>query len=334
MSEIESGRLQAKGDSLLVVEDLRTYFFTGRGIAKAVDGVSFAVDRKETLGLIGESGCGKSVTLYSILGLVRQPGRIVGGRILLEGKNLLQESPAGMRQIRGKRVAIIPQDPMTSLDPVFSVGNQLGEPIRLHQHLNGSANRDTARKMLELVRIPNPEERLRSYPHQLSGGTRQRVVGAIALSCKPILLLADEVTSALDVTIQSEYLALLKQIQQQIEVGLVFVTHDFGLVERTCDRVAVMYAGKIVEEAPVRELFQSPLHPYTVALMRAVPRIGAASERLAAIAGEPPSLFDLPPGCNFYIRCPVRDSSPLCHEAEPGTVVLRDGHRVSCWQYC
>ena len=322
-----------KGDGtlqeLLIVENLKTYFFTRRGVAKAVDDVSFSVGKGETLGLVGESGCGKSVTLFSILRLVSEPaGRIVGGKVLLEGENLLEKSLPEMRKIRGRKVAMIPQDPMTSLDPVFTICSQLSETIKLHQHLRGREVRDKATEMLRLVRIPSPEERLRSYPHQLSGGMRQRVVGSIALSCQPVLILADEVTSALDVTIQAEYLALLKDIQQRVGAGLIFVTHDFGIVEHMCDKVAVMYAGKIVEEAPVRELFDSPRHPYTVALMRSVPRVEQKRDRLVGIQGQPPPLYDLPPGCSFLPRCPV--GAQQC-EASPPRVTVKEGHWMSCW---
>ncbi|MFC1999495.1 ABC transporter ATP-binding protein [Chloroflexota bacterium] len=319
------------GEELLIVDNLRTHFFTRRGIAKAVDGVSFAVGKGETLGLVGESGCGKSITLFSILRLVPEPaGRIVGGKILLEGENLLEKSLKEIRKIRGKKIAMIPQDPMTSLDPAFSVGSQLSETIKFHQHLRGAEVKNAATELLRMVRIPSPEDRLRSFPHQMSGGMKQRVAGGLALSCQPILLLADEVTSALDVTIQAEYLALLKEIQQQLEAGLIFVTHDFGIVEHMCDKVAVMYAGKIVEEAPVRELFDSPRHPYTVALMRSVPKVEEKRERLVGIQGQPPPLYELPPGCSFLPRCNA--GSRRC-EVDPPSVMVKEGHRVSCWQY-
>jgi oligopeptide transport system ATP-binding protein len=327
----DEGKPGQTGEKLLIVEDLRTYFFTRKGVAKAVDGVSFSVDRLETLGLVGESGCGKSATLFSILRLLPEPaGRIVGGRILLKGQDILRLSPSSMRRIRGCVAAMIPQDPMTSLDPLFSVGSQLSETIKLHLKLTGPAVRAKAEEMLQMVKIPSPKDRLLSYPHQLSGGMRQRVVGAIALACQPDLLLADEVTSALDVTIQAEFLALLKEIQQQLRAGLVFVTHDFGIVEHMCDKVAVMYAGKIVEEAPVRDLFDSPRHPYTVALLKAAPRLEEKSQRLAGIGGQPPPLYDLPVGCSFYPRCRVRGEA--C-EGDPQRVMVGDGHWVSCWLY-
>jgi len=317
-------------EKLLIVEDLKTYFFTRMGVAKAVDGVSLCLEKGESLGLIGESGCGKSVTCLSILRLVPQPaGRIVGGRILLEGEDLLQKSEREMRKIRGKKVAMIPQDPMTSLDPVFSVGSQLSEPIKIHQKLRGRELWNKAIELLRLVRIPIPEERLRSFPHQLSGGMRQRVAGAIALSCQPRLIIADEATTSLDVSIQTQYLAMLKEVQQQFEIGLIFVTHDFGIVQSMCDRVAVMYAGKIVEEAPLSQIFDAPHHPYTMALMKTVPKVEEKVERLASIGGQPPLLYDLPPGCSFFPRCQVGEKE--C-QLSPPRVMVEDEHWVSCWR--
>jgi len=316
-------------ETLLVVEDLKTYFFTRQGVSKAVDGVSFTLDKGESLGLVGESGCGKSVTCLSLLRLVPQPaGRIVGGRILLKGEDILRKSEREMRKIRGSSIAMIPQAPMTSLDPVFSVRSQLTEAIKLHQRLRG---RDLLRKaveMLRLVRIPSPEERLRSFPHELSGGMRQRVVGAISLSCEPQVLIADEATTALDVTIQAQYLALLREMREKLGISLIFVTHDLGIVEHMCDRVAVMYAGKIVEEAPVREIFGSPHHPYTAALMRSVPRVEEKVDRLMAIGGQPPPLYDLPPGCSFLPRCPA--GAKQCEDSPP-RVEVKEGHWMSCW---
>ena len=318
-------------DELLVVEDLKTYFFTHRGVAKAVDGVSFKLAKGETLGLVGESGCGKSTVCHSLMRLVPQPaGRIVGGRILLEGEDILAKSEKEMREVRGGKIALIPQDPMSSLDPVFSIGSQLAEPLATHQGLRGREVWSKSKEMLDMVRIPNPEERLRSYPHQLSGGMRQRVIGAIALSCQPRLLIADEATTSLDVTIQAQYLTLLQEMRDQLDASLIFVTHDFGIVERMCDRVAVMYAGKIVEEGPVRDIFDSPRHPYTIALLKTVPRVDQKVDRLPGIEGDPPSLYDLPPGCSFYPRCPVR--MDRCGES-PSLVQVNEKHRVSCWHH-
>lgn len=317
---------------LLSVEGLRTYFFTRKGVAKAVDDVTFSLERGESLCLVGESGSGKSMTCLSILRLVPEPGaRIVAGRILLDNEDLLQKSESEMRKIRGKRIGLIPQDPMTSLNPGFTIWSHLSDTLKLHQRLRGRELWNRARDLLKLVRIPSPEDRLRSYPHQMSGGMRQRVVGALALSSEPDLLIADEPTSALDVTIQAQYLDLLRDMRSRLGVSLIFVTHDFGIAEHMSDRVAVMYAGKIVEEAPTREIFDNPHSPYTVALMKSVPRIGQRIERLVSIGGEPPALYDLPDGCAFYQRCAVATSR--CEATTPPITEIRDGHRVRCWKY-
>ena len=258
----------------LEVENLKTYFFTRRGVVKAVDGVSFSVNQAQTFGLVGESGCGKSVSCLSILRLVPEPaGRIVGGRILLGGENLLEKTEEKMRKIRGSRISMILQDPMTSLNPVFTIGDQLFEALQLHRHLKGQSLLDRGKELLKKVGIASPEFRLRNYPHELSGGMKQRVVGAIALSCEPHLLICDEPTTSLDVTIQAQYLSLLKELQQQAGLTMIFVTHDFGIVARMCDRVGVMYAGRMVEVADCRELFNNPTHPYTKALMSSVPKL-------------------------------------------------------------
>lgn len=317
----------------LEVQDLRTYFFTRWGTVKAVDGVSFTLKEGETLGLVGESGCGKSVTCLSLLRLVPEPAaRIAGGQILLGGEDLLKKSKEEMRKIRGSKISMILQDPMTSLNPVFNIGNQLTEAIKLHRGLRGKSLRQRAREMLEKVRISSPEARLRNYPHELSGGMKQRVVGAIALSCEPHLLIADEPTTSLDATIQAQYLKLLCELQKQVRLTMIFVTHDFGIVARMCSRVAVMYAGKIVEIADVRELFNHPLHPYTKLLMKSVPRVEEGIERLVSIEGQPPPLHHLPPGCVFALRCPcVEDGCRL--KEYPPSVQVTDGHSVSCWKY-
>ena len=317
-------------DELLTVEDLKTYFFTRRGVAKAVDGISFILHRGESLGLVGESGCGKSITCLSILRLVPQPaGRIVGGRILLDGENLLEKSEKEMRKIRGGQVAMIPQSPMTALDPVFSIWSQLSETITLHQHVRGKAAWNRAVDSLREVRIPAPEDRLRAYPHELSGGMCQRVIGAMALACEAKLIIADEPTTALDVTIQAQYLTLLREMRSRLGAGLIFITHDLGIVESMCDRVAVMYAGKIVEEAPVEVIFKSPRHPYTQALMESVPKLDQKSDRLKAIDGQPPPLYDVPAGCAFRPRCPV--ATDQCNKA-PSHVQTQEGHWVRCWR--
>lgn len=314
---------------LLEVENLKTYFFTRRGVVKAVDDVSFSVGDGETLGLVGESGCGKSVTCLSLLRLVSQPaGKIIGGRIVFNGEDLLQKTEGEMRQVRGRHISMVLQDPMTSLNPVFTIGNQILEAIRTHDRSSKASMWNRAKELLRLVRIPSPGDRLRNYPHELSGGMRQRVVGAISLACRPHLLLADEPTTSLDVTIQAQYLKLLKEIQEQTKLALIFVTHDFGIVAKVCDRVAVMYAGKIVEMADVREIFNHPQHPYTAALMRALPKVETRVERLTSIKGEVPSLYQLPPGCSFAARCDFQREE--CAEM-PSLAEIEDGHWVRCW---
>ncbi|MBI3328402.1 MAG: ABC transporter ATP-binding protein [Nitrospinae bacterium] len=319
-------------DPVLQVRDLKTYFFTKRGAGQAVDGVSFDLGRGETLGLVGESGCGKSITALSIMGLHPKPAaRIVGGQVLFHGEDLLKKSPGELRRYRGKRIALILQDPITALDPVFTIANQVGEPLRFHQRLRGRSLRERAVALLKLLRIPAPEQRLNSYPHQFSGGMRQRVVGAIALSCGPEVLIADEPTTSLDVTVQAAYLALLKEIQRQTELAILFITHDFGVVAKMCDRVAVMYAGKVVETAPTWELFDAPAHPYTEALLNSVPDVRLGTTRLASIEGHPPSVYALPKGCPFAARC--RYVMPRCQGEFPPEVEVAKGHRVSCWRH-
>jgi oligopeptide/dipeptide ABC transporter ATP-binding protein len=318
--------------ALLEVNGLCTYFFTRWGTVKAVDGVSFSVKEGETFGLVGESGCGKSVTCLSILRLVPAPaGRIVGGEILLQGKDLLKKNDKEMRAIRGSKISMILQDPMTSLNPVFTVGEQVAEAIKIHRGMKGQSLWQRAKKMLEMVRIPSPEIRLKNWPHELSGGMRQRVVGAIALSCEPRLLIADEPTTSLDATIQVQYLQLLSDLQEQTGLSLIFITHDFGIVARMCQRAAVMYAGKIVETADVRELFNHPAHPYTQALMKSVPKVEEKVEWLASIEGQPPPLHNLPPGCTFTPRCSCAKGE--CRSEYPPTVEIDKEHAVSCWNF-
>ena len=317
-------------EKILEVKDLKTYFFTRRGVVKAVDGVSFWVGKGETLGLVGESGSGKSMTCLSILRLVPQPaGRIVNGQIIMAGEDLLLKSEREIRQIRGKRISMILQDPMTSLNPVFTVGYQVGVPIKLHQRLNKKAVGEKVKEMLRKVRIPSPEVRMGEYPHQMSGGMRQRIVGAMALSCQPELLIADEPTTALDVTIQAQFLRLLKEIQQASKISMIVVTHDFGIVAKVCDRVAVMYAGKVVECASVRNLFSTPSHPYTVALLDSLPKMDKKVRKLYTIEGQPPDLANLPAGCNFVSRC--SQAMEICRKESPEESVVGDGHTVSCW---
>jgi oligopeptide/dipeptide ABC transporter ATP-binding protein len=317
---------------ILQVRDLKTYFFTKRGVGKAVDAVSFDLRRGETLGLVGESGCGKSVTALSIVGLHPRPAaRVVGGEVLFHGDDLLKKPPGELRRFRGKRIAMILQDPLSALNPVFTVRNQIGEPLRLHQGLRGRRLTERAIQLLTLLRIPAAERRLGDYPHHFSGGMRQRVVGAIALSCNPEVLIADEPTTSLDVTVQASYLALLKDIQRRTDLSILFITHDFGVVARMCDRVAVMYAGKVVEQAATAELFDRPAHPYTEALLNSVPDARRAATRLVSIDGSPPSIYAPRMGCPFAPRC--RDVMSRCAEEFPPAREVRDGHRVSCWKY-
>ena len=323
--------MNKNGRDILEVSDLKTYFFTGRGVVKAVDGISFRVKEGESLGIVGESGCGKSMTALSLMRMVPQPaGRIVGGEIKLNGENLLEKSEREMRRIRGSKISIILQDPMSSLNPVFTIGSQVGETIRIHQKLKGSKLVAKIKEALRLVRIPAPEVRMRDFPHQLSGGMRQRVTGAIALSCEPLVLIADEPTTSLDVTIQAQYLNLLKEVQQEMNVAFIFISHDFSVVARMCDTVMVMYAGKIVESGGVRELLKNPSHPYTIGLLKCVPRLETKTDTLYSINGQPPSLLDAPEVCRFAPRCPERSES--CQEAIPPFVTVGQGHQVSCWR--
>lgn len=318
-------------DEILRIEDLQVHFFLKKGVVRAVDGVSFSVRRGETVGLVGESGCGKSITSLAILGLVPKPaGRIVGGRIIFEGQDLLELSENEMRRIRGRRVAIILQDPLTSLNPCYSVGEQIAEVFRTHQRLRGRNLREKIIEGLGMVRIPSPEARMGNYPHQMSGGMRQRVGGVIALACEPSLLIADEPTTSLDVTTQAQYLRLLKALQEEKGLAMLFITHDLGIVARMCDRVVVMYAGKSVEVATTLELFDSPFHPYTKALLWCLPRLGVDRQRLLSIEGEPPEFGSATSGCSFESRC--SDRLEKCANDMPDLVEVSRGHFVRCWR--
>ncbi len=318
-------------EEVLRVEDLHTSFFSRRGVAKAVDGVSFHVNKGETFGIVGESGCGKTVTGLSILRLLPEPaGKITGGKIILEGTDLLKLSKKAMRAYRGSMISMILQDPMTSLNPVYTIGDQISESVRLHQGLPDNMVEPEVISALRLLKISSPEMILHDYPFQLSGGMRQRVVGAIAMSCHPRLLIADEPTTALDATIQAQYIALFKDVQRQTNVSIIFITHDFGVIANMCNRVGVMYAGKIVETAATRDIFKNPKHPYTTALINSVPRLDQKDERLYSIKGQPPSLMNLPPGCRFYPRCPL--AADICLQEEPKEVEISSGHSVSCWK--
>ncbi|MFB3779257.1 MAG: ABC transporter ATP-binding protein [Bryobacteraceae bacterium] len=316
-------------ETILRVEGLQTYFSTKSGLVKAVDGVSFSVAEGETLGIVGESGSGKSMTALSILRMVPPPsGQIVGGRILLRGENLLEKTERQMQKIRGSKISMILQDPMTSLDPLFTIADQLAEPIRTHQADQVMDVPVRVREMLGLVKIPSPEQRMNEYPHQMSGGMRQRIVGAIALACQPELLIADEPTTSLDVTIQAQLLALLKEIQQRMRVAMIMITHDLGIVAKICHRVAVMYAGRIVESADVRRLFKRPVHPYTVGLLACLPQLDKPTGLLYTIGGQPPDPRSLPPGCSFAPRC--SRAIPLCAKQYPPEREIGPGHHAAC----
>ncbi|MCU0540224.1 MAG: ABC transporter ATP-binding protein [Desulfobacterales bacterium] len=322
-------------EPLLAVEELRTHFLTFEGVAKAVDGVSFRLERGETLGLVGESGCGKSVTALTVMGLIQQPpGRVAGGRIRFKGRDLLALSPAEMRLIRGNRISMIFQEPMTSLNPVTTVGDQVAEVFVFHRQMGRAESRERAVAMLRQVQIPNPEKRAREYPHQMSGGMRQRAMIAMALACDPEILIADEPTTALDVTIQAQILELMLQLKQETGAAIVMITHDLGVIAETAQRVVVMYAGRVVEEAPTAALFKEPLHPYTQGLLRSVPRMGHRArwgrERLAEISGVVPSLYELPEGCAFHPRCSA--AQPICRSTAPVMRELGGGRRICCWR--
>ena len=320
------------GDVILEVEDLHTYIFTGFGTVKAVDGVSFSLRQGEVLGIVGESGSGKTMTALSLLKLTPRPAaRIVKGAIRLEGEDLVPKSEQEMRQIRGRRISMILQDPQTSLNPVFTVGNQLIEAIEI-QHA-GERKPSLVRRAVEglkQVKVAAPERRVTDYPHQISGGMKQRVVGAIAISCEPKIIIADEPTTSLDVTIQAQYLRLLREIQEATNLALIFITHDFGIVAKMCDRVLVMYAGRIVESGSVRDIFNHPSHPYTQALLRSVPSMDEDVERLYSIEGQPPALWDLPEGCRFAPRCAHADDR--CQREYPRSVAISRDHNASCWK--
>jgi len=321
-------------DLLLDLRDLKTYFFTSDGLAKAVDGVSYQLHRGETLGVVGESGCGKSVTALSVLRLVPDPpGRTVGGEIVFERTNLLKLSRAEMRRIRGNEIAMIFQEPMTSLNPVFTIGNQISEAIILHQKLSKRDALSKSIDMLKKVGIPVPERRVHEYPHQLSGGMRQRAMIAMALSCNPKLLIADEPTTALDVTIQAQILDLIFNLKEEAGMAVMLITHNLGVVAETARRVVVMYSGKVVEEGPVLEIFKRPQHPYTQGLLGSLPRLEEKAtgkkHRLQEIVGIVPSPYNLPSGCKFHPRCPKAQA--ICKEQEPPLEKMPGGHYSACF---
>ena len=319
-------------ETLLDIRGLKTWFATDDGVVRAVDGVDLRIDRGETLGVVGESGCGKTVTARSVLKLIDMPpGRFDGGRILWQGRDLIPLDNAEMDKIRAREIAIIFQEPMTSLNPVYTVGQQIAEVVSLHEKLGKKPAIARAVEMLRLVNIPNPQRRVHDYPHQFSGGMRQRVMIAMALACSPKLLIADEPTTALDVTIQAQILELMQDMKERLGMAIMLITHAMGVVAETSQRVVVMYAGKVVEEAPVASLFGNPRHPYTQGLIRSIPRVDRAAlhkERLEAIPGTVPSLLDPPPGCRFAARC--KYAMDICRQAVPPLKEVAPGHRVAC----
>lgn len=315
--------------NLLEVQHLKTQFFTDDGIVKAVDDVSFSIGYEETFGLVGESGCGKSVTALSIIRLISwPPGKIVEGKIFLGDENLLEKTEEDMQQIRGNKISMIFQEPMTSLDPVFTVGNEIMEAIQLHQGLEKEEAQEKAVEMLKIVGIPDPERRMKEYPHQLSGGMRQRVMIAMALSCNPKLLIADEPTTALDVTIQAQILRLMDKLKEEFQASVLLITHDLGVIAQQCENVGVMYAGEIVELGSVEAIFENPLHPYTVGLNKAIPRLDVDLSRLEIIEGMVPNLIEVPSGCRFHPRClKAKDS---CKSSRPELIELEKDHFTRC----
>ena len=316
---------------LLEVKDLSTHFVSAAGtrVVRAVNEVSFTLHAGETLGIVGESGSGKSTLALTILRILPPAARIVQGQINFEGENLLDKSDSEMQHIRGKRIAMILQDPMASLNPLFSIGDQVAEPMRVHEHMGRGGAWARAKELLGAVRISAPETRVREYPHQMSGGMRQRIVGAIAISCEPALLIADEPTTSLDLTIQAQYLSLLSDLQKRYHLALIFITHNLGIVAKMCDKVAVMYAGRMVESGPVRQIFNRPAHPYTEALLRSIPRLTDRRERLTAIEGQPPDMTSPPPGCAFHPRCPK--AIERCQEQDPPIFEVAEDQRARCW---
>ena len=324
-------------DVLLDIRDLRTYFYTTDGVVKAVDGVSFHVKRGEVVGLVGESGCGKSVTSFSVLRLVGYPGKIVSGEILFDGRDILKLSEKEITALRGDRISMIFQQPTSCLNPVFDAGFQLGEVAEIHQHVTKrKESRARAVDLLRMVGIPDPERRVNSYPHELSGGMAQRVMIAMALACYPDLLIADEPTTALDVTIQAQILDLMRNLHQNMETSIILITHDLGVVAEMCQRVATMYAGQIVEETDVKTLFNEPKHPYTIGLIGSIPVLGQVKDELDIIPGNVPNLIDLPAGCRFAPRCRARiehNLGDICFQEEPQLKPVAPNHTVRCWLY-
>lgn len=320
---------------LLEVKHLKTYFYTESGVVRAVDGVDFVVYPGEVLGIVGESGCGKSVTSLSIMRLIGQPGRIIEGEVLFNGTNLLDLPESEMIKVRGNSISMIFQQPQSALNPVFRAGEQIGEVLNIHQDLGKEAGRKRAVELLKMVGIPEPERRAEAYPHELSGGQAQRVMIAMALACVPDLLIADEPTTALDVTIQAQILDLMRGLRENIGTAIILITHDLGIIAEMCERVAVMYAGQVVEQTTVKTLFKQPLHPYTQGLIGSIPVLGKLKERLDVIPGSVPNLVNMPPGCRFAPRCRARveHNLTICTEKEPDLIETQGGHLVRCWLY-
>jgi oligopeptide/dipeptide ABC transporter ATP-binding protein len=316
---------------LLELDSLSTHYVSSRGtrVVRAVQDISLSIQAGETLGIVGESGSGKSTLALTILRVLPPAARIVSGRMLFEGEDLVRKSDEEMRAIRGKRIAMLVQDPMASLNPLFTIGNQVAEPIIVHEGAPRQRAWERARNLLKAVRIPSPETRVNQYPHEMSGGMRQRIVGAIGISCEPRLLIADEPTTSLDLTIQAQYLNLLRDLQREHGLALIFITHNLGIVAKMCDTLAVMYAGRVVEYGPVSRIFNDPVHPYTRALLNSIPRMTDPDQRLTAIEGQPPDLSALPPGCSFAPRCP--NVMPRCRGQEPPAFVPEEGRSARCW---
>jgi oligopeptide/dipeptide ABC transporter ATP-binding protein len=319
------------GEPLLRLDKLSTHYIAGGGlrVVRAVDEVSLTVNAGETLGIVGESGSGKSTLALTMLRVLPTAAKIVGGHMWFEGEDLVRKSDAEMREIRGKRIAMVLQDPMASLNPLFSIGDQIAEPIRVHEKTSRAAAWDRARALLKAVRIPSPETRVKQFPHEMSGGMRQRIVGAIGMSCEPRLLIADEPTTSLDLTIQAQYLNLLRELQREYGLALIFITHNLGIVAKMCDQLAVMYAGRLVESGPVSRIFNAPQHPYTKALLNSIPRMADRGQRLTAIAGQPPDLSALPRGCAFAQRC--SQAFDRCRAEPPPVSYPAPGQTARCW---
>jgi peptide/nickel transport system ATP-binding protein len=328
---------QAQGsrDTLLEIRGLKTYFFTEDGVVKAVDGVDITVARGETLGLVGESGCGKSVTMFSVMRLIGQPGEVIDGEVIFDGKSVLDMSDAEMQDIRGNRMSMIFQQPLTSLNPVFRIGDQIAEVFEIHGNISREEARKRAVEMLKRVGIPDPVSKARAFPHEISGGQAQRVMIAMALANDPELLIADEPTTALDVTIQAQILDLMRALRESSNTAIIFITHDLGVVAEMAENVAVMYAGQIVEYADVFSIFANPKMPYTQGLLASIPVLGDVRDKLAVIPGTVPSLVDLPPGCRFAARCVprVEHSLSICTQVEPALLPVEEGHTARCWLY-